>query len=86
MEPVIPHLEFNNVSFEWPNGKKVLDKCFFSIKKSGLWMLVGKNGSGKSTLFRLISGVIKPQRGKIICSLSPSIVERTPSSFFKILE
>ena len=72
------NLEFNKVSFCWANGRKVLDECSFSIKKPGLWMLVGKNGSGKSTLFRLITGVIKPQSGNISCSLRPSCVFQNP--------
>lgn len=72
------NLEFNKVSFCWANGNKVLDECSFSIKKPGLWMLVGKNGSGKSTLFRLITGVIKPTSGNISCSLRPSCVFQNP--------
>lgn len=72
------NLEFHKVSFCWPNGIKVLDECSFSIKKPGLWMLVGKNGSGKSTLFRLITGVLKPNSGNIECSLRPSFVFQNP--------
>ncbi len=72
------NLEFNKVSFSWANGIKVLDECSFSIKKPGLWMLVGKNGSGKSTLFRLITGVLKPKSGNISCSLNPSCVFQNP--------
>ena len=71
-------LKFENVSFSWPNGVKVLNKCSFSIEEPGLWMLVGENGSGKSTLFRLISGVIRPESGKIFCSLKPSLVYQNP--------
>ena len=71
-------LEFDKVSFSWPNGLRVIDQCSFSIKKPGLWMLVGANGSGKSTLFRLISGVIRPNTGKIFCSLRPSLVYQNP--------
>jgi len=72
------YLEFDQVSFSWPNGANVIDKCSFSILKPGLWMLVGENGSGKSTLFRLINGVIRPKSGKIFCSLRPSMVYQNP--------
>ncbi len=71
-------LKFDNVSFSWANGLKVINHCSFSIEKPGLWMLVGENGSGKSTLFRLISGVIRPQSGKIFCNLKPSLVYQNP--------
>ena len=71
-------LEFDKVSFSWPNGVKVIDQCSFLIEKPGLWMLVGENGSGKSTLFRLISGVILPESGQIFCSLRPSLVYQNP--------
>ncbi len=72
------YLEFDQVSFSWPNGVNVIDQCSFSIKKPGLWMLVGENGSGKSTLFRLISGVIRPVSGTISCTLNPSLVYQNP--------
>ncbi len=72
------YLEFDQVSFSWPNGVNVIDQCSFSIAKPGLWMLVGENGSGKSTLFRLINGVIRPKSGKIFCSLKPSMVYQNP--------
>ena len=71
-------LEFDQVSFSWPNGVKVIDKCSFSIDRPGLWMLVGKNGSGKSTLFRLINGSIRPKSGKVFCHLKPSMVYQNP--------
>ena len=72
------YLEFDQVSFSWPNGVNVIDQCSFSIVKPGLWMLVGENGSGKSTLFRLINGGIRPKSGKILCSLRPSMVYQNP--------
>ncbi len=72
------YLEFDNVSFSWSNGIKVINQCSFLIEKPGLWMLVGENGSGKSTLFSLISGVIRPESGKIFCSLNPSLVYQNP--------
>ena len=80
MEPTTwsGYLEFDQVSFSWPNGVNVINQCSFSIVKPGLWMLVGENGSGKSTLFRLINGGIRPKSGKIFCSLRPSMVYQNP--------
>ncbi len=73
-----PPLIFDKVSFTWPNGKKALINCSFSIPGPGLWMVVGSNGSGKSTLFRLISGLIQPQQGRIICRLKPALMFQNP--------
>ena len=79
MKPIgTGYLEFDQVSFCWPNGVNVVDQCSFLIEKPGLWMLVGANGSGKSTLFSLISGVIQPTSGTILCSLKPSLVYQNP--------
>jgi len=36
------------------------------IRKGECIALTGKNGSGKTTLFKAISGLLRPQRGKII--------------------
>ena len=66
LENEIPYIKFKDVSFSYPGEKEnLIFKCNFSIKKSGLWMVVGKNGSGKSTLLKLISGLIKPKNGVI---------------------
>ena len=75
----IPLVDFKNVSFSWPGSKEsVISKCNFSINKSGLWMIVGKNGSGKSTFLKLISGVLKPNAGKVQCDAKVGIVFQNP--------
>ena len=62
----IPNITLENVNFSWPGGSKyVINNCNFSINKTGLWMIIGKNGCGKSTLFKLIQGILKPNKGKI---------------------
>ncbi|MDR3116390.1 MAG: ABC transporter ATP-binding protein [Bifidobacteriaceae bacterium] len=43
-----------------------LSDVVFSIKKGEAVGLVGVNGSGKSTLLKCISGVIKPDTGKVL--------------------
>jgi branched-chain amino acid transport system ATP-binding protein len=46
-------------------GLQALKKVDLTVKKSEIAGLVGPNGSGKSTLLNLISGVYKPDSGKI---------------------
>ena len=71
-------LRLDRVSFSWPCGTKALDRCDLQIRSPGLWMLVGSNGSGKSTLFRMICGLIQPQRGQMQCALRPALVFQNP--------
>lgn len=46
-------------------GNKVIDNLSLEINSGEITALVGKNGAGKSTLIRLISGIYKPDSGKI---------------------
>lgn len=47
-------------------GLQALKKVDFTINQGEIAGLVGPNGSGKSTLLNLISGVYKPDLGKIL--------------------
>ena len=81
--PLIPdtstaELSVEDVSHSWPNGQQVLNRCTLVIPGPGLWMLVGSNGSGKSTLFRLISGLLEPQSGRIACRTKTALVFQNP--------
>lgn len=46
-------------------GLQALKEVDFTVKKNEIAGLVGPNGSGKSTLLNLVSGVYKPDSGKI---------------------
>jgi len=46
-------------------GVKAVNACSFEIEKGKITALIGPNGSGKTTIFNLISGIIKPDQGKI---------------------
>ncbi|MCL6272581.1 ATP-binding cassette domain-containing protein [Muricauda sp. 2012CJ35-5] len=48
-------IEFNEVSVAF-NGKPVLDRIQWTIKKNEFWQLIGPNGSGKTTLLSMITG------------------------------
>lgn len=45
--------------------KEVLRNITFQVNEGECLGLMGRNGSGKSTLLRLISGIVKPNKGKI---------------------
>ncbi|MDD5164940.1 MAG: ABC transporter ATP-binding protein [Candidatus Pacebacteria bacterium] len=48
-------IDFKNVSFQYDEGKSVLQDISFSIKAGEIIALVGESGVGKSTLIDLIS-------------------------------
>ena len=57
-------IEFENVSLSYGN-RLILDNINFKINKHSIHALLGPNGAGKSTIFNLITGLIKPNSGKI---------------------
>lgn len=46
-------------------GKEVLQGISFDVKKGEALAIIGKNGSGKSTMLKLLTGIIRPNRGAI---------------------
>ena len=57
-------IEFENVSLSYGN-RLILDNINFKINKHSIHALLGPNGAGKSSIFNLITGLIKPNSGKI---------------------
>ncbi len=57
-------IEVNNVS-KYFKGAKALEEVSFPLKKGEKLIVLGPNGAGKSTLLRLISGILKPDKGFI---------------------
>ena len=47
-------------------GYTVLDGIDMNLEEGRLYQLIGPNGSGKTTLINIISGMLKPDNGKII--------------------
>lgn len=59
-----PSILFNQTSFAWPDGTRVLDTttAAFGPGRTGL---IGDNGAGKTTVLRLINGELTPTEGTI---------------------
>ena len=58
-------IDFENVSFEYKDGEKVLNDFSLQIKAGEKIALVGETGSGKSTIVNLICRFYEPQTGSI---------------------
>ncbi len=46
-------------------GVSVLDGIDMELEEGKLYQLIGPNGSGKTTLINVVSGLLKPDKGKI---------------------
>ena len=46
-------------------GKQAVDNVSFSLKKPGVYGLLGTNGAGKTTTIRMLLGIIKKDSGEI---------------------
>lgn len=60
-------LELEHISKFYP-GVIALDDVSLSIEEGQVHALMGENGAGKSTLIKVISGAIRPEKGRIIIS------------------
>jgi ATPase subunit of ABC transporter with duplicated ATPase domains len=58
-------IRFEKVSFGYSHTKPILEGVSFLIRQKSKITIMGQNGAGKSTIFKLISGDIKPEDGKI---------------------
>ena len=59
-----PLLEIKNISISFED-RKILDNISFKINPGEILGLLGPNGAGKSTIFNLITGLLKPDFGKV---------------------
>ena len=59
------HIFLKDLSFNYPNSKKLFKNLHLKILKNKSYVLVGSNGAGKSTFLNLISGLLKPSDGEI---------------------
>ena len=58
-------ISLENISVAFKKNHQILDNVSLKIPKGQILGLLGPNGAGKSTLMNVISGLIKPNYGKI---------------------
>ena len=59
-----PILKLDNISLSF-GSRQILENINFEINKGEIFGMLGPNGVGKSTIFNLITGLLKPDYGKI---------------------
>jgi len=70
----IVYLEDVTVSYE---GFTALDRLSFFMDRRELRVVIGPNGAGKTTLLDVISGRVKPARGRVIFGRSTDLTAMT---------
>lgn len=61
-------INIKNLTFCYPGTKKIiLENADLNINKGETIGIFGESGSGKTTLVDLLSGFLKPDKGKILC-------------------
>jgi branched-chain amino acid transport system ATP-binding protein len=64
-------------------GVLALDNVSLEVQDSKLTLLIGPNGSGKSTLINVITGVYKPDSGRVIFQ-GKDITAKRPDEIFRV--
>ena len=59
-------INVENISFKYKGQKAlVFDGFGLQLEKNRIYGLLGKNGTGKSTLLYLLTGLLRPSKGKV---------------------
>jgi cobalt/nickel transport system ATP-binding protein len=59
-------IETNDITYEYPDGTKALEKVNFNADEGKIVALLGPNGAGKSTLFLHFNGILQPSAGTVV--------------------
>ncbi len=66
-KPIKKGISFEHVWFKYPGSETwTLKDISFHVQVGETISLVGQNGSGKTTLIKLLLGMFKPQKGRIL--------------------
>jgi cobalt/nickel transport system ATP-binding protein len=59
-------IETRDITYQYPDGTRALEKVNFKAPKGQMVALLGPNGAGKSTLFLHFNGILRPTSGKVL--------------------
>jgi branched-chain amino acid transport system ATP-binding protein len=64
-EVAVPFLEVQGLCKDF-GGLRAVNNVSFKVERHEMVGLIGPNGAGKTTLLRLIMGILKPDKGRIL--------------------
>jgi len=67
MPPTEHPLELHDVSYRYPGSSHGVDGLTFAARRESIFGLVGVNGAGKTTIIRLMTGLLTPSAGRVLC-------------------
>ena len=87
-------IRFDEVTFGHIAPKWLLDESSFSVREGSKITLMGQNGAGKSTIFKMITGELHPQEGRVLVTngkhiaiarqvMHPEDKEHTVADYFR---
>jgi ATP-binding cassette subfamily B protein len=79
-----PKIEFKNVSFQYPDGPKVLNDVSFIIDPGESVAFVGHNGAGKTTIIKLLCRFYDVTSGEILIN-NVNIRKISLSNWYKFI-
>lgn len=61
-----PFIDLQNISFKYTADSLGISEVNLTLYKDEFAAVIGHNGAGKTTLIKTITGILKPDRGKLI--------------------
>ncbi len=75
------HFRVENLTISF-GGLKAVNNVSFNVEPNTIFSIIGPNGSGKTTIFNLISGIYKPNSGRVILN-GENLIGKTPDRIAK---
>jgi branched-chain amino acid transport system ATP-binding protein len=70
------HFGVENLTIRF-GGLTAVNNVSFNVEKNSIFSIIGPNGSGKTTIYNLISGIYKPDEGRVVMD-GENLVGLTP--------
>jgi branched-chain amino acid transport system ATP-binding protein len=70
------HFRVDKIAISF-GGLTAVNNVSFQVEKNSIFSIIGPNGSGKTTIFNLISGIYKPNEGRVMLN-GENLVGLTP--------